>query len=295
MLHRKLISWEWYTCANTMRLFVHCLLSANHKDAKWRGKEIERAQFITSIDKLAQELGLTRQKIRTALKNLQLTNDLTIQSTTQHTVITVNNYDSYQSKTEEQQTNQQTNNKPFNNQTNKQITSEITTNNKDNNEKNLIINNMSSPPKKGDFSSNTDMIKQTPTVTSNFKKRPHKKDAENLIRYLNEKTGRCFELVDSNLKKIESVLSVEGRDFEIAKRVIDHKCEQWLNDDKMNAYLRPATLFRKENFAQYVGQLGSKPKGQNAIDEFCFGKNIQGNNFNKFSSTTIEGTFSYGK
>ena len=46
-LHRKLKDWEWYTEPNTFRLFIHCLLSANHKDNSWRGIEVKKGSFVT--------------------------------------------------------------------------------------------------------------------------------------------------------------------------------------------------------------------------------------------------------
>jgi len=95
-LHRQLIEWEWYTEPNTFRLFMHCLLRANHSDSKWRGKEIKRGQFITSVDTLMAELELSRSKVRTALKNLESTNEIAMSISTRSRVVTVLQYDSYQ-------------------------------------------------------------------------------------------------------------------------------------------------------------------------------------------------------
>ena len=72
-LHRKMIDWEWYNEPNTIRLFLHCLLKANHQDKKWRGIDIKRGSFVTSYAKLADELELSIQNVRTALNNLKLT------------------------------------------------------------------------------------------------------------------------------------------------------------------------------------------------------------------------------
>ncbi len=36
------------------------------------------------------------------------------------------------------------------------------------------------------------------------------------------------------------------------KRVIEHKRQQWADDSKMSAYLRPSTLFRLSNFENYL-------------------------------------------
>lgn len=95
-LHRQLLEWEWYTDANVSRLFIHCLLKANHKDGSWKGIKIKRGQFITSLDRLSAETSLSKSQLRTALKKLKSTHEIAHQSTSQHTVITVICYDSYQ-------------------------------------------------------------------------------------------------------------------------------------------------------------------------------------------------------
>ncbi len=95
-LFSKFTEWEWYKDPNTMRLFVHCLLKANWKEAKFMGEVIPRGSFVTSLDKLAKELGLTVQEIRTALKHLISTNEVTSKSTNKYRIITVVNYELYQ-------------------------------------------------------------------------------------------------------------------------------------------------------------------------------------------------------
>ena len=70
-LHRKILNWEWYDEPNTFKMFIHCLLRANHKDSSWRGEDIKRGQFITSLSHLATETGLSVKQVRTALKNLE--------------------------------------------------------------------------------------------------------------------------------------------------------------------------------------------------------------------------------
>lgn len=95
-LHRKILDWEWYDDTNVCRLFIHCLLKANHQSKKWKGICIERGQFITSLDKLSLETGLSVSQIRTCLKKLKSTNEIASKSHTQHTVISIVSYDSYQ-------------------------------------------------------------------------------------------------------------------------------------------------------------------------------------------------------
>lgn len=135
-LHRQILNWEWYADINVTRLFFHLLLIANHDDGHWKGEIIKRGQKITSINKLSLETGLSEQQVRTSLKKLQKTNEITCTSTSKYTVVNVVNYSVYQSSAEsEQQANEQTDNKQITNnqQTNNK---QITTNKNEKNDKN---------------------------------------------------------------------------------------------------------------------------------------------------------------
>ena len=114
-LHRSLLDWEWYDDVNVTRLFLHCLFKANHKDKPYRGTVVKRGTFLTGRDLLAVETGLSVQQIRTSLTKLKSTNELTIKSSRQGTVIEVVNYDKFQDAT-----NTPTNEQPTSNQ---QVTS----------------------------------------------------------------------------------------------------------------------------------------------------------------------------
>ena len=124
--HRKIEEWEWYDDANTFRLFFHLVLKANHKDKKWQGVEIKKGQLVTSSEKLAIELKLSRQQIRTSLDKLKTTKELTVKSTNRFILVTVENYSAYQN-VEGRATNNPTIKQPTDNQ-------QITTTNNVNNE-----------------------------------------------------------------------------------------------------------------------------------------------------------------
>lgn len=95
-LNRKIIEWEWYGNINTCRLFIHMLLKANWKDAKFEGKVIPRGSFVSSIPKLSQETELTIREIRTGISHLKSTGEVTCKTYPKYTVFTINNYGSYQ-------------------------------------------------------------------------------------------------------------------------------------------------------------------------------------------------------
>jgi len=110
-------------------------MKANHKDGTWRGIKIERGCMVTGREKLSEKTGLSIQQIRTSLKKLKSTNDITIKTTKKYSIITISNYNQYQ--TANQQPNQQlTNNQPTSNQ-------QVTTNNNNNN--NNKKNNIKKP------------------------------------------------------------------------------------------------------------------------------------------------------
>lgn len=97
-LHRSILQWEWWDNHNTTRLFLYCLVKANWKDDSWQGIEVPRGSFITSYEKLANETGLTLKQIRVALNNLKRTSEVAHKGHSNYSVITINNYDLYQSK-----------------------------------------------------------------------------------------------------------------------------------------------------------------------------------------------------
>ena len=95
-LHKKFLDWKWYKNKNTKILFIHCLLKANWKDGFYEGVEIKRGSFITGRKQLSKELALTEQEIRTAIKHLKSTNEITIKTTNTFSIISIVNYDKYQ-------------------------------------------------------------------------------------------------------------------------------------------------------------------------------------------------------
>lgn len=130
-LHRKLLTWEWFTDINVCHLFIYCLLRANYKPTKWRGYEIKRGEFISSLNHISVDTGLSVQQVRTALDKLKKSDVLTKKQQGSNTLISIKNYSQYQ------ENNKRDNNEiTINQQTNN---NEITTNNKDNKE--IKINN----------------------------------------------------------------------------------------------------------------------------------------------------------
>lgn len=95
-IDRRILEWEWYSDINTCRLFIHLLLKANWKDGRFQGTEVPRGSLVTSYNSLSKQTGLSVQNIRTAIKHLILTGEITSKQQAKFTVITVKNYDKYQ-------------------------------------------------------------------------------------------------------------------------------------------------------------------------------------------------------
>lgn len=90
-LSKNILEWQWYSEPNVSRLFVHILLKANFKKNNWKGIEINVGEFVTSVEKLHGETGISIQAIRTALKKLKNTGYIILKPTNKFTLIKLNN------------------------------------------------------------------------------------------------------------------------------------------------------------------------------------------------------------
>jgi len=119
-IHRSILDWEWWHDRNTRDLFFYLVIAANHDDQKWQGIVVPRGSITTSRKKLSSAVDLTEQEVRTALINLQNSQQITSKTTNKYTIITICNYDKYQMQEDINQPAEQPTN---NQQANQQITS----------------------------------------------------------------------------------------------------------------------------------------------------------------------------
>lgn len=96
-LDRNILKWRWYKDETTFRLFVHLIINANISDCGFEKITVRRGQLVTSYPHLAYDLGVSVKKIRTALNHLKETGEVAVSSCSKYSVITVLNYDKYQS------------------------------------------------------------------------------------------------------------------------------------------------------------------------------------------------------
>ena len=118
-LDRKMLEWGWFSEPETAHLWVYILLNANFKENEWRGETYEVGSFPASIEKISVETGLSIQTVRTGLKRLEKTGEITRHSTNLGTKISVVKWAEYQGCDEE-----------ANIPSNKQLTNDQQTNNK---------------------------------------------------------------------------------------------------------------------------------------------------------------------
>ena len=96
-LYRSLLKWEWYDDVNTKVVFLHLLLTVSIEDSRWHGTVIRRGSRVSSYAVLAKETRLSVDMVRTAIKHLESTGEVTRYKYPKYTVFAINNFDKFQS------------------------------------------------------------------------------------------------------------------------------------------------------------------------------------------------------
>lgn len=99
---RNILAWGWYKDANTFRVFMHLLLTANVKPHKFLGVDVNRGEVATSYKSLAESLDISIRSVRTAISHLETTGEVTVKRHSRFSVISIPNYDSYQANRQTQ-------------------------------------------------------------------------------------------------------------------------------------------------------------------------------------------------
>lgn len=86
-----------------------------------------------------------------------------------------------------------------------------------------------------------------------------------IIDYLNQKAQKHFKYAETSKKHIRARWN-EGYVLKDFKKVVDLKCLDWLNDSKMNEYLRPSTLFGSKFDSYLNSNLKAKSAAQKYLD-----------------------------
>lgn len=143
-LHRCLIDKAIWTCSTPehCKILINLLIMANHevKEWIWQGEKFKAnsGQFVTSLESIRKKCGkgITIQNIRSALEKFKKLEFLTYESTKTGRLITIVNWQAYQSINE--YSNKDSNKEPTNDQ--QTGNKEPTTNKNDKNNKNVRSN-----------------------------------------------------------------------------------------------------------------------------------------------------------
>lgn len=95
-LYRKMMKWGWYTDTNAKCVFLHLLFLAQYETCFFRGIKLEIGQAVTSIREISVQTGISMQSVRTAIKHLKSTQEITQCTHGKFSVFTIQNYAEYQ-------------------------------------------------------------------------------------------------------------------------------------------------------------------------------------------------------
>ena len=121
---------------------------------------------------------------------------------------------------------------------------------------NTITNNNMSDFKKSDAPPGA-FKSDNKKTTSSKNKKTYSNEVKEVVEYLNLKANRNYR---PGTTKTKSLISARLKDYTVEdlKAVIDFKVGEWLENEKMNKYLRPETLFNETKFENYINELPSQ-------------------------------------
>ncbi|NJI82170.1 hypothetical protein GSQ54_17235 [Clostridioides difficile] len=103
-----------------------------------------------------------------------------------------------------------------------------------------------------------------------------------IIDYLNEKANKSFKSTTKKTRDLINARLKEGFVEEDFYKVIDNKVHTWLEDAKMNVYLRPETIFGNK-FESYLNEVPRMAKNGN--ESVKQNKEVSKNKFANFEQT----------
>ena len=240
-IHRSIQDhWIWEDPVK-LKWWLDLIMMANHQENKIliNGELVivSSGERHTSEDKLATRWGVSRNTVRKFLTLLEKDGMISMKKSRQTgTTYKVLNYNVYQGFSEEKK-----------HQTAQRIEHQ-TAQQKDNDLNNELHINKNEKNEKNE--------KKKDIVEQELDPIPYRE----IIDYLNQKAGKNFKHSAAGNKKVIKARWNEGYRVDEFKRVIDVKAAEWLNDENMNQYLQPSTLFGNK-FDQYLNQRKGNSSG----------------------------------
>lgn len=240
-LHRNIMGSDIFNDLQLYRLWTLCLMKATHKEKEILiGRQtvhLQPGQFITgreAVHELYNNGLKPKDKVKGKstvyrwLEALEMNGCLNIKKTTKYSVVTVTNWQEYQQS--EHQFEQQMNNKRTTSEHKQEVKNIKNTNSA------AEATHAAAPNSPTEDATKAEHI-------------PYKQ----IIDYLNEKAQKKFKHTSGANQKLIKARWNEGYRLDDFKHVIDTKTSQWLMNDAMNQYLRPATLFSNK-FDSYLNE-----------------------------------------
>lgn len=223
-LFRKFKKWGWYSDPNTKAVFIHLLLSASWQDTEFLGHKIHAGECVFGRKKAAQELGLSERQVRTALDHLRKSGEIsTTKTTNRFSIIKIEKWSFYQGReTESDHQNDQAS-------TSKRPASDHVQEGKEYKEGKEVC------------------VSRAREAEPSF-------EAQAIINYLNEATGRSFRASDPKTMSLIEDRLREGYMVSHFCTVIDNKVRHWGSDLEREQFLTPKVLFSADHFADYLAQ-----------------------------------------
>lgn len=92
-INRDIINSSIYKDHGAMRVLLHLLLTVNYSAVEWQSITIDRGETVTSLKRLSEELGMSKNTLLKSLTTLESSGEISKRTTNKYTLIRVINYD----------------------------------------------------------------------------------------------------------------------------------------------------------------------------------------------------------
>lgn len=101
ILNKSFLSFEWISSPETVSLYIYLLLDASSDDDVVFGHNLRRGQNIILRSTLMRDLGISSQRLSTAMRRLKDSGCIAIDKVRKYYLITLNKYDDYATPTKQ--------------------------------------------------------------------------------------------------------------------------------------------------------------------------------------------------
>ena len=92
-INKNIINSNIYKDHGAMRVLFHLLLTVNYSAIEWQSITIDRGETVTSLKRLSEELGMSKNTLLKSLSTLESSGEIAKRTTNKYTLIRVVNYD----------------------------------------------------------------------------------------------------------------------------------------------------------------------------------------------------------